>query len=106
MGQTANPIPHIGKITYPFLTAKAGSSSDVPNGDEVEADVITTEERHGHSRSPIELTNMGRFILILPLSSPEEAIQAATSPEKKQRYQKSPSVYLNMGTVLLCLDLD
>ena len=26
-----------------------------------------------------------RFILILPLSSPEEAVQIATSPEKKQR---------------------
>ena len=82
VGRTTNPIRQIGKITYSFLTAEAGSSS---NGDEAEADAIATKERHGHNRSPIELTNIGRFILILPLSSPEEAVQTATSPEKKQR---------------------
>jgi len=49
VGQTTNPIPQIGKKTYPILTAEDGSSPDVPiAGDEAEADAVAAEEGHGH----------------------------------------------------------
>ena len=34
-----------------------------------------------YSKSPIGLITMGKFVLIFPLSSPEEAAQSATLPE-------------------------
>ena len=45
MGQTTNPIPQIGKETYPILTTENGSSPDVPvAGDEAEADAVAAGE--------------------------------------------------------------
>ena len=34
-----------------------------------------------YNKSPIGLITMGKFVLIFPLSSPEEAAQSATLPE-------------------------
>jgi len=49
VGQTTNPIPQIGKKTYPILATENGSSPDVPvAGDEAEADAVAAEEGNGH----------------------------------------------------------
>ena len=49
VGQTTNPIPQIGKKTYPILATENGSSPDVPvAGDEAEADAVAAEEGHEH----------------------------------------------------------